>query len=82
MTLQLSQAKILPAKDRFHDTRDEGAGRQHQRRIGRKINGDFDPVSARPHTDCAALPVCCQQNHRHWQNMREQISELRGIAKL
>ena len=82
MTLQLSQAKILPAEDRFHDTRDEGAGRQHQRWIGGKINCDFDPVSARAHTDRAALPVGCQQNHRHWQDVRQQIGELRGIAKL
>ena len=45
MMLQLSQAKILPAKDRFHDTRDEGAGRQHQRWIGGKISCDFDSIS-------------------------------------
>ena len=80
--LQLSQAKILPAKDRFHDTRDEGAGRQHQRRIGRKINCDFDPVSTRAHTHRAALPVGCQQNHRHWEDMRQLIRELRRVAKL
>jgi hypothetical protein len=82
MTRQLSQAKILPTEDRFHDSRDEGARRQHQRGIGCEIDGDLDPVSARSHTDCAALPVCCQQNHWHWQNVREQISQLRGIAKL
>ena len=82
MTRQLSQAKILPAEDRFHDTRDEGARRQHQRGVGRKINCDFDPVSTRPHSDCAALPVCCQQDHRRRQNVREQKSKFRGIAKL
>ena len=49
------------------------ARRQHQRGVRREINCDFDPVSARTHTDCAALPVRCQQNHRHRQDVRQQI---------
>ena len=82
MTLQLSEPKILPAKHRLHHSRDKDARRQHQYRVGRKIDCDFDAVSARAHSDCAALSVCCQQNHRRWQNVREQIRQLRRVAKL
>jgi hypothetical protein len=82
MTLQLSEPKILPAEHRFHDTRDEDARRQHQRGVGRKIDCDFDAVSARAHPDCTALPIGCQQNHWRWQNVREQIRQLRRVAKL
>ena len=82
MPRQLSQAKIFPAEHGSHGARDERSRRQHQRGVRSEINCDFDPVSARTHTDCAALPVCCQQNHRHRQDVREQIRKRPGISKL
>ena len=82
MLLQVFQAKIFPAQDGFHRTRDKHARRQHQGGIRRDINCDFDPVSARAHADCAALPVRCQQNHGHRQYVRQQIRELGRVAQL
>ena len=76
MPVQLSQAKIFPAQHCFHGARDERTCRQHQCGVGREIDCDLDSVSARTHADRAALPVRCQQNHRHRQNVREQIRKL------
>jgi hypothetical protein len=70
MPPQLSQLEIFPAEHGFHGTRDERARCQHQRGVRSEIHCDFDPVSARAHTDCAALPVRCQQNHGHRQDVR------------
>ena len=82
MPPQLSQAKIFPAQHGFDSAGDERACCQHQRGIWREINCDFDPVSAGAYADRAALPVRCQQNHRHRQDVRQQKGKLRDVTKL
>jgi hypothetical protein len=81
MPPQLSQAKIFPAEHGFHGTRDERTRCEHQRGVWCEINCDFDPVSARAYADCAAPAVRCQQNHRHRQEVRQQIRKLGRVAK-
>ena len=81
MPAQLSQPEIFQAEHGLHGTRDERARCQHQRGVRSEINCDFDPVSARANTNCAALPVRSQQNHRRRQDVRQQIRKLRGISK-
>jgi hypothetical protein len=80
-SVQLPQAKIFPAKDRFYDARHESARRQHQGRIRGEISCHLNSNPAGPNADRAALPVRCQQKHGCGQNVREQIRKLGGVAK-
>ena len=80
MATQLAQAKIFPIQDSFHDTGDEGTGRQHQRWIRREICSHFKASFAWANADGAALPVCRQQKHWHGKNVCEQKGQFGRIA--